>query len=228
MARLFAAADSITIPQDFSTGGVVSFRMRTTQTTTNAELVSHHSPTASVQGYGVTINNGAFTPGKLCVTGKSGAAIAFNIASVTNVNDGNWHHIGINLWYSGLANGNQLFVDGALEAQADAGGFWGGATDPFRLGKSNDTFWAGYVGELAEVAVWAGGGTSLRFTPEQFAALAKGYAPDAVWRGGSAGALHIYMPLDRTVQCKLSEQGTPTVSGTSVTDHPPAIGSSGP
>jgi hypothetical protein len=232
MARSFGISDFITLPQDRNTGGVISFWMRTTQTSATwgngAEIISHHNSSGSFGGYGILLATG----GKLYVYGKQavGGIQVFTLVSTTVINDGNWHHVGVQLWYAALANGNQLYIDGNLEAQVDAGATWGGATDPLRLGRTNDTFWNGYIGELAEVGIWAGGLQSLRFTPDQFISLAKGYAPDKVWKGdpAGAGALHVYLPLTRSVQCKVSEQGTPTVSGTSVSDHPRIIGSTGP
>ena len=133
-----------------SVAGVISAWIRTTQAGTSIEIISQHSSMSSGPGWGVVMNNGI-----LQMYAKSNpSTVLWSVDSGAAVNDGLWHHIGINIYFEAGFN-QQLWVDGSLVInQPYNGNFVSSAQG--RIGRSNDPSWDGFTGEVAEVGIWGG------------------------------------------------------------------------
>lgn len=66
------------------------------------------------------------------------------------VNDGNWHNV-VCTWNTGTL---YLYVDGKLDASGAISSSWSFGANVFRIGKSTDTFWDVYVGQIDDVKVF--------------------------------------------------------------------------
>ncbi|RWG80955.1 MAG: hypothetical protein EOQ69_19425 [Mesorhizobium sp.] len=196
--------------------GCFAFKMKTTQTTVNAVCASIWS-SASRTGFGFILNN---TANKLLVQGKDGTSTPrVSLLSTSNINDGNWHDVAFN-WNVNNGGANALFIDGAQEASGNSSAAWSivALNEPLTLGDNNDTFWPSYVGDLAEVAVWA----NRQLDGAEIAALAKGASPSMIAPGAGSG-LTFHAPLVRSPNNRLDTPITgPT--GTTVSVHPRIIG----
>ena len=193
--------------------GCCAFRMKTTQTTTNAAPVTAWNGANSRDGFGFIINN---TANKMVVVAYDGASQNVNLLSATSINDGNWHTVGYN-WNGNNGGANALFIDGASEATGNSLASWtlgpgppSGYAPP-RLG-AQPTFWASYVGELAEVAMW-----NRQLDAAEQAAFAKGFSAGRI----ATNALTFHAPLIRPARNRFEQ--TLAVTGTTVTDHPRTV-----
>jgi hypothetical protein len=138
-------------------------------------------------------------------------------AGTAIVNDGAWHHIVLNLWFAPTIE-QQCWVDGVKQ--------WGdgGSAGNFntningRFARSNDGFWDGYVGKIAEVAIWGGPSYGAYLTPDAIKSLSQGIDPRSCYLRD----MHAYMPLRYDVKDLLTNvAGQPFTSGGSfVEDHP--------
>jgi hypothetical protein len=136
------------------------------------------------------------------------------LLSTSNVNDGAWRHFYADFGYSN-GDAGRLCVNGIQEASGTNSNSVNANTHiPARLGKSNDTFWGGFVGSLAEVAFW-----QVKLTDAEIAALAAGYRPIRV----RPRNLQCYAPLIRETYELTNYGGSPVATGTSVSDHPRVI-----
>lgn len=212
MAITFASGDYIQNPNNTVISGAalgaVAWRMRSTQTTSNVCILSKTSATNSAGGFSMLLNN---TAGKLTVQGKTtGAAQRVLMTGAAVLNDGNWHNCVYN-WNQNANSPNTIYVDGAQDVTSNSSATspWPFGSDTFRHGKSNDSFWANYVGELAEVA-WF----DRNLTLDDIVALYKGFSPRSM-------RPRLYMPLIRPIIDILGP--VPTVNGTSVSAHPRII-----
>ncbi|RWA76888.1 MAG: hypothetical protein EOQ28_04180 [Mesorhizobium sp.] len=187
------------------TAGCFSFRMKTTQTTVNAAVASIWSNTSRF-GFGFILNN---TANKLLAlgVGVDAGAIAFSFTSTTTVNDGNWHTIALN-WNLVSGQPNSFYVDGNLEGSGNSAVNWFGVGGPIALGDNNDSFWASYVGDLAEVAAWF-----RQLSADEMNTLAQDFSPDLLSNG-----MFFHAPLVRPARDRWGATMTgPT--GTTVSDH---------
>ena len=184
----------------------LSFFMRTTQTTGHAGVMGRHEASLSADGWVVDINDVA---GKITTSAKSGTSQVMRIDSSTSVVTGSWLHVGIILCRTTTSNANKIYVNGSLDVQGTASSSWGTSTQDIAIGKTLDTFWPSYVGDLAEFAYWG-----IDLDAAEIAALAKGFRPSSI----RPASLKAYIPGIRTIQ---EIRGTSlTVTGTSVADHP--------
>lgn len=180
------------------------FFMNSTQTDVNTGMFSRHNSTLSTDGVTIILNNVA---GKiLCYT--KAAVTDSVLGSVATVNNGAWRGIGFNIYYD-TVNASQIYVDGAFDNSKVASMTVTEGANPVRIGRTGDTFWQPYIGQLAEIAIW-----SDQRTPDEHAALAKGFPARLI----SPQTLNLYIPAVRDI---LDVRGNAlTVSGTSVSDHP--------
>lgn len=187
--------------------GCCSFRMKTTQTTANAVPLSLWNSSARF-GFGFVLNN---TANKLTVIGYGVDASAVGIffpGSIT-VNDGAWHTIALN-YNTNNGGANSFYVDGSLEGSANSAVAWtiGSGSPPLALG-SQPSFWASYVGDEKEVAVW-----SRQLDAAEVNALTKDFSPAVI----AKNALVFHAPLVRPARDRFGATMTgPT--GTTVSDH---------
>lgn len=211
MALHFSGTDYISSP---TAAGAVSLWMRTTQATGGpVEICGKHNATSgSYQGWGLTLTP---TTGRLGLFGTFGASTAFSIAGTKVVNDGLWHHVGVNLWFASGANRQNVYVDGVLDMQGASAGVWGGTSQPLRVGKSNDPFWVGFIGDIAEFATWSGPGLLGTFNADQFKALSLGFRPPSV----CLFETRCYMPLVANVNDLWGRDGNSTLTGGSFVNH---------
>jgi hypothetical protein len=203
MARAFAGGtDRLHTTASYSnvqTEGCVAFWMKTSQVTANAIPVElcRIGATASQNGVLFILNGPA---NKISFYMKNGGADSASGASVTSVNDGNWHHVAFN-WMNGTGtNHSQNFSFSNCSHHS--------------MGDSADAFWASYVGQLAELGVWRG-----KRRADEIAALAKGISPLRI----SPNVLDLYVPMTRGTSNRFA-LAVDTVVGGSVADHPRIIG----
>jgi hypothetical protein len=197
----------------YSSPGTIAFRMKTTQVTANVALASIWT-SGSRQGLGVLLNN---TAGKATAVGYAASAQQVNLTSTTSVNDGNWHHVAFNFNTTSGA-GNSLYIDGVSEATGNSAGAWffaNAGNSPLVVGDNNDTFWATYVGDIAELALWLG----RQLVADELAALSKGFSPSLI----APNVLATYMPFVRSAN-NLKDSFIMGPTGTSFSDHPRVIG----
>lgn len=186
MARLFGSSDIILGPVNSvfdTTPATLAFWMNTTQSTSNVEFASRHSASSSLNGFGLIMNN---TAGKLQLYGKNASTQVFGTNGSATVNDGKWHHVALVVDTSTTSNANICYVDGVVDATMTASAGWSMSGQALRFGKSNDTFWSGYVGNIAEAAWW-----NVKLTAAEIAALAGGIIPARV----RPGSLQLYAPM---------------------------------
>jgi hypothetical protein len=209
MAITFASGNYL---QTFEGGTVVatSFKMKTTQTTSNPGVIGNANLSNSI-GWMLLLNNA--TAGKPTFAAKDGGGTyRAVIEGTTTVNDGGWHDVAMN-W--GFASGSpcELFVDGVTNGSVNASAAWAPSSLVVRAGVMLNAFWPGYVGALAEVTLYKS-----NLTAVEIAALAKGFSPTKV----CLSKIYGYIPLVREIA---DVKGAAiTVSGTSASDHPRRFG----
>lgn len=200
-----------TVPTVPPNVGCIAFKMKTTQGTVNAAVLSHWS-TGSRNGFGFIINN---TANKITAQGYNSSAPQISLVSTSSLNDGNWRHVAFN--YNRAAGGaNALFIDGAQEATGNTSGVWTTASNNFwmALGDNPDAFWPTFVGDNAEVAHW-----NTQLDAAEIAALAKGFSPELI----RPASLIFHAPIVRETR-ELRAGLAGNLTGCSVSDHPRTIG----
>ncbi|MDG4854072.1 MULTISPECIES: LamG-like jellyroll fold domain-containing protein [unclassified Mesorhizobium] len=214
MARSFAGGtDRLqwTVPGSLNgTAGCFTFRLKTTQTTTNAAPIAYWN-TSSRNGLGFVLNN---TANKILAQGYSFSAAQVSISSTSNINDGNWRSVAFN-YNQNSGGANALFIDGVQEATVNTGANWGiNANTDICAGDLLDSFWPSYVGDIAEIGHW-----NTQLDAAEIAALANGFSPMLV----RPASLIFYAPVVReTRELRAGLAGNTT--GGSVSDHPRKIG----
>lgn len=186
--------------------GCCSFRMKTTQATANAVPLSTWNPSTSRFGFALIMNN---TANKLLAHayGVDVSAVAFSFPSATTVNDGAWHTVALN-WNKTSGSPNSFYIDGNLEGSGNSAVNWSGAGISLEIG-SQPSFWASYVGDMKEVAVW-----NRQLDAAEINALTKDFSPAHV----AKNALVFHAPLVRPARDRYGTAMTgPT--GTTVSDH---------
>lgn len=187
----------------------VSFQVKTTQTAGTVGLVGHHNSSGSAQGYTVIMQ----ADGTLQLQAKVGSSQAFLLVGTHSVNDGAWHSVALNLTFGlGL---NAIYVDGVLDASVPGSGgtLWGGTTQPLRIGRTVDTFWTAFDGNICDVRVY-----SALLTTDQVTSLGKKFNPGRINRSLTYETAFIrdgFEPHGLTA----SAVGSPTF-----TDHCPRVG----
>jgi hypothetical protein len=130
----------------------ISVWLKTTQTTLNA-IPFGKCNSATQGGPSIVFNNPV--AGKYLLYAKEGGGEPIKIASTSTgvFNDGNWHNFIIN--YNGI-NGvlNQVFLDGVLDASTTATSNVTPSGSHITMGRSEDSFWNGFVGQHAYLAAW--------------------------------------------------------------------------
>ncbi|CAN7702090.1 LamG-like jellyroll fold domain-containing protein [Mesorhizobium sp. LjNodule214] len=187
--------------------GCFSFRMKTTQTTANATPASIWN-SSSRWGFGFTMN-GVANKIRAMGVGVDASAIAFQLYSTTDINDGSWHTLGFN-YNTNSGGANSFYVDGVSEASDNSAVTWtiGSGSPPLLLG-SQPSFWPSYVGDLAEVAVW-----NRQLDVAEHAVIGKDLSPSKV----AGNVLKFHAPLVRPARDRYGATMTgPT--GTTVTQH---------
>lgn len=188
MGRSFTGGQNVAIaPSEYfnckGDGMTLAYWIRTTQVNSNTGVLSNWNG-SSRGGFGSLLNNVA---GQLTLTVNGGVAPGGNINTVgAAINDGNWHHFAATFDRTGAANNCRLFKDGVYNTQGTIGANWVQGGQTMVVGSASDSFWARYVGDLAEVGVW-----TCKLTDEQIAALAAG-APCSYAR---PDLLELYLPF---------------------------------
>lgn len=226
MARNFnGGTDRIAYESDIIPGsgnldyGTIFFRIKTTQTLANTQVLARWDAT-SRQGWGILLNN---TANKISLVGYNNTTNTVLLASTTSINDGNWHNITIFFACLQGPSGatNYVNVDGTTESAAKPSQNWNVlSTNPITLGKSYDPFWGAFVGDLADIDYWHNDGPSV----DDINAFNRGYSPRLIRRSSQ----RLYAPLVRDHQDRRGNIIVPSTgfSGTTVSDHPRIIGSS--
>lgn len=195
-----------TIPSD---AYYISFLMRTT--TSSKQAVAGRASNISAGGATILLND---TANRLALYYKSNGNVDLGtVVPAVTVNDGNWHGVVVALpGQNGLGFDTRLInVDGT---EATAGlAFSSDSEKSVRIGRTKDTFFAMYTGDIAEFAIYNG-----QLTADERNALAsKKLRPIHV----APQKITAYNRLIRDTN-DLFGDWTNTVSGswTSVVDHP--------
>lgn len=206
MAFTYTAGDYIATPTDASNPLAISFWAKTSATNANMQFCSRHdTPNSSPNGFSLYTNS----PGaNMVFVSKSGTTQIVGITGAGTFRDNNWHHIGINYLQS-AGQTVEVFLDGVLDASATPGSGHGGVSFPIRFGDGADGFFAGFAGNMAEMACW-----NSALTADQVVSLAKGFRAPNVKRDG----LLYYIPGIRAVQEFLG--ASLTAAGLTASDHP--------
>ncbi|MER9306789.1 LamG-like jellyroll fold domain-containing protein [Mesorhizobium sp. M0496] len=199
-----------TVPQNI---GCVAFKMKTTQVTANTAPLSYWNSSSRV-GFGFICNN--TTPNKILVVGYTTSSTQMiNLESTTSINDGNWHSIAFN--YNRNPGGAcALFIDGVQEAAGNSAGSWVtvGSGYAICIGDNVSTFWASYIGDIAQIGHW-----TAQLTADEIAAIAKGFAPPRV----RPANLIFHAPIIRETG-ELKAGFAATVTGATVSEHCRIVG----
>ena len=216
MAFAFASGDYIGVggvAGNASTIFALAFWFRTTQAGSTIGLSSKHDPfISSGNGFTGVVNGVANKAG---IAAKNAGGFVWSVNSSITVNDGAWHHYGVNFDLTTTANTNELFVDGVSQGTATASAVWTQTNVPLRFGGVHDSFWGRFVGDQAEGAAW-----SRRLTSAEMASLGKGFRPNRIARD----ALICYVPMVRSIVEAKGENIASISFGTSATTHPRIIG----
>jgi hypothetical protein len=186
------------VPGTTVTIGCIAFWFKTSQATNNACIA---------------------TPNRITVAGfASTSTVLVGLTTTTNVNDGNWHHLAYN-WNGNNGGSNQLYIDGVLQASGNSSAAWPGLQNTgagIYTGDNVDTFWATYVGDLAELAIWC----NRQLDADEIAALAKRISPITI--NMAPASQRYYMPLIRDGN-NVFDSFVSAV-GALASDHPSMIG----
>lgn len=194
--------------------GTVSFWMRSTDTTLNTEPLNYYNST-SRNGWGFVWNNTGLV-GKVVFQGSGASTNAVSITGSTVINDGNWHHV-LATYDRNAAGPNALYIDGVLQGSANSVSSWTpGVATGFILqaGDPVDTFWATYVGHIAEIAHW-----NANLNADEIKALAKGFPPKTI----RPGSLIFYAPLVNDTH-DIRGAAVRAISGTTVSNQGKVMG----
>lgn len=161
----------------------ISFWLNSTQTTGNVCLFSRCN-SATRNGFFVLLNN---TAGKLDLGAYAASTPAVgSLTSTLTVNDGVWRNFVGVFNRTTAANGNKLYVAGALDKQSASSQTWNPSGNPVRAGKTQDNFWAALTGKMADACWW-----DVELTADEIAAIGKGCSPRRV----RPGNLQLFLPL---------------------------------
>lgn len=126
--------------------GSWSVWFKTTQVSGNNMLMSRAQASGSLNGAYVYINGSGIVVGN-AANGSTSTGV---VQSGSGFNDGNWHNMVFG--FSESASGPfKLYIDGALVQSNNTTGAWSfNTTLNFYTGKAQDTFWNGFVGNIAD------------------------------------------------------------------------------
>lgn len=161
----------------------VALRFRSTSAT-QWELAGRHQALTSFNGW--NFSNALGSPNRIQFTakGSSGGGSSCVDASANAV-DGNWHHV-VGRAVRTAGGTLDIMVDGTSATQTTGVGAWSPVGQVLRIGRSIDTFWADFIGEVADFAQWGA-----RLTADEAAAYCKGVQPGQI----RPGSLKLWMPL---------------------------------
>lgn len=204
MGVALAAGDYIQVTEQFTplnTDGTCVWWMRSTQAT--ASRVASRLNGGIQRGWRVTMD--ATTGFLRAENWQSSIQNRLNMVGAIAVNDGNWHCCGYNWVQATTANGNKLYVDGALDVQGSNSSAWSWLLNcnP-RFGVPEGGSPGNFTGDYGGIAWW-----NVNLTADEHAQLARGAPPYMIRRAN----LVFYIPGIQDVR-ELLGYGT-TVNGTS-------------
>lgn len=216
MSATFASGDYVQYAMQQpppTTRGCIAIRFRTTQNSGNIVPFSRVGPSSSNQGIQFTLTG---STGTMTVYAKyNTSSTAFDAITPTGgYNDGNWHTVACN-FEQGSSKPFSFYADGSLITSGTSNvNSWTIVSGTTRIGKSIDTFWNNFVGDLADV-VWF----DENLTAEEIAAYHKGFSPMSI----KPSNVELYIPLIRSVNT-LTGQATSAQVGVSASAHPRVFG----
>lgn len=215
MARNFASGDkssrNMIFTGTYTSEGSWGIKLRTTSTLASCAPAAIGGSSLGV----MFLVSEAASPAYVYSKGTSGAT-AFELMGATNVVDGEWHSI-LFTWTAGGASGINLYVDGALEASAaSVSDTWYIAQQDTDFGKNSNTFWASFVGDMADSVFW-----SRQLTAGEAAEYGAGVDPLQI----AIDARYSYVPMlsDFSDWQQGNGNGLPVTSGTTNVPHPPRL-----
>lgn len=127
--------------------GTIEFRFRASENPPAGKVYSmlnRHDNQGSDNGFNFTLSGT-----NLLVQFKESSTVT-NLSHAANLIDGEWHHVALVYNWSGE---NKLFIDGVQQATATLSGL--DITSNFaQIGRSVNTFWAPYEGQIDELRMW--------------------------------------------------------------------------
>jgi hypothetical protein len=186
MARTFGASDYVDLADNAALADSV-FSVAVWLKTTNTgvwEFLSRHDASNSRNGWGFYNNNAS--PARVIVYRKDNSTGNYTVGDTgSNIVDGNWHAVLARI--DRAAGGAiELTVDGVTNTGIGTNATNYNSNIPLRIGRSTDGFWSGFVGDLANFALWNG-----RLSDDEVAAFCKGMSPGQI----RPSALRAWLPL---------------------------------
>lgn len=86
----------------------------------------------------------------LVVDANNGSTVVAQVVASGVYNDGNWHNVIVN-FTQGSGGALRMWVDGALAGAANNSASWTFGSNPFYFGHSDNSFWQGYAGYMADM-----------------------------------------------------------------------------
>ncbi len=111
-------------------------------------IAGRHDSSGSANGLTFWFNTGG-TP---IVSVKNGVGGSVDIIGDAVANDGSWHHLAF------VVNGTSaayLYIDGILNDTNTPPAGWNFNSQPVRIGKTSDTFWADYNGQIDDFRIYS-------------------------------------------------------------------------
>lgn len=162
-------------------GATWAIWLRTTQTSGNTGIVSYWAGN-SRGGPAILLNNTAGNVGMFFGGGLDGGVNCLG----GGMNDGNWHHFAATFDRTGASNNIKVYKDGVYSNQGTSTANWGQGGQTMNIGAVADGFWARYVGDLAEFAIW-----DRKLSADEILALALGSPAGYI----SPQDLELYVPM---------------------------------
>jgi len=190
-----SATQSVLVPASAATNGLNPFAVeawvRTTNTTQTGYVISQDTTNWVLQiggepGSGRRVAQWGLVRGTFC----SGVGI---LSGMTSIADGNWHHL-VGVYASGWA---RLYVDG-FEEVSSGQNFCSGSVAPLSIGARSDGA-NPFIGDIDEVAVYAGGLSASRIAAHYSAGANKTLSP---------GTTRYYLGSNNTQGLPASSTGT--------------------
>lgn len=161
----------------------VAFRWRTS-TGGAWEVAMRHQAATSYNGWGFSATGGS--PNRIQFYGKDNNSTEFNIVdTVASASDGNWHSA-VGRYTRSAGGTGDLMVDGVSNTQATGVAAWSPSGQVTRLGRSIDTFWTEFVGDIEDFAFWG-----VRLTADEARAYCNGASPGSI----RPASLKLWLPL---------------------------------
>ena len=127
----------------------VWFKNIGTYTTGNAEILGKHTAAGSYSGYGIVLSNGTGNTLLGCYVKNASVNYVPQFSSKI-ISSLNWYNVAITFTSDSQLT---LYLNGSFESSISIGTLTT-SNQPFRIGRSNDSFWNVYNGNIAQTLIY--------------------------------------------------------------------------